>query len=175
MKRFVRIWISALGLYFAASRPNWAQTIEKPRTMPSQAEWLEIVNKADKDVEELVKALKDAHWLSKGGIERPANDIINAQIRFEGIRRKGMTNYALVCLLYTMNDLTLQAARASRHMVVFLASNNIRPSSRTNDEFDSLVKAETSLYNDSVDFTDLGLRFAGAEDDQMAQIAKPSK
>ena len=29
MKRFVRIWISALGLYFAASVPNWAQTTEQ--------------------------------------------------------------------------------------------------------------------------------------------------
>ena len=175
MKR-LRIWISALGLCFAASVPNWAQTTEKPRTMPSQAEWAEIVNKADENVKELAKALMAAKpWLSEDYIKRPAEDIVTAEVLCEGIRRKGMTIYALVSLLYTLDDLTYQASQATRRIILFLAQNNIRPSSRTSDEVVPLVNGEVSLHVSSVTLTDAGLRFAGAEDDQMAQIVKPSK
>ena len=143
--------------------------------MPSSAEFLELANKADEKVRAFQQALKSVEpYLDKDTIKTDTQAANDAHTILAAIRKNGMSNYGLVSLLSTLDDLTLDAARASRMVLLTMAQRKGDSSSATAD-FMALTQAENGLYDISDLLLHAGLRFAAAEDDLMAEIAKHVK
>jgi hypothetical protein len=170
-----RIWISAVVLYFISAVPMWGQSPQELRTMPSSAEFLELANKAEDKVQSYEQALRAVeHYLGKDTIQSYSEAANNAHMIIATIRKNGMTNYGLVSLLSTLDDLTLDAARASRMVLLGMAQNKGDSSTATAD-FMTMMQAENGLYDISDLLLHAGLRFAAAEDDMMTAILKHTK
>jgi hypothetical protein len=86
-------------------------------SMPSKSEIFELVDKADQNVSGFEAAVKNAKpaldaidtKLAKGCLDGASN----AHFMIQSIHKNGPSAYALVALLATMDDLSLNAANAS--------------------------------------------------------------
>ena len=106
--------LKCLALLLLLATPI-AQTKQQLRTMPSSAEILELANKADEKVKVFEKALKaSAPYLDKDTVQTDQSAADGAHTLINTIRKNGPSMYGLVGLLSTLDDLTLDASRASR-------------------------------------------------------------
>jgi len=123
----MRLLIAVLtaGVVFAQFCP--AQTTQQLHTMPSTAEILELANKANENVLSFEKALAAASpYLDDDTVKNDKVAAENAHAIIDTIRKKGASMYALVGLLSCLDDLTLDASRASRSIMVGIAANSLK-------------------------------------------------
>jgi hypothetical protein len=153
-----------------------SQTTEQLRTMPSSAEFLELVNKADEKIQEFQRSIKSAEpFLDRETLKTDYEAADNARTIVSAIRKNGMSNYALVGLLSSLDDLTLDASRATRVIILGISQNQQQDTRTATSTVMTLMQSENSLYDISDLLLHAGLRFAGAEDDLWEKVAKSAK
>jgi hypothetical protein len=171
------IAVLATGVVLAQFCP--AQTKEQLHTMPSSAEILELADKANENVLSFEKALEAASpYLDDDTVKNDKVAAENAHAIIDAIRKKGASMYGLVGLLSCLDDLTLDASRASRSIMVGIAANSLKDNSSHNAAAMtamSLMGSENSLFDISDFFLHVTLRYAAAEDDAIEQVLKQLK
>ena len=169
--------ILALGVLFP--QLCGAQTSEQLHTMPSSAEILELANKADENIRGFEKALKaSAPYLDKDTVRTAQAAADDAHTIIKTIRERGASMYGLVALLSSLDDLTLDASRASRSIMVGIGANTLNDNSSHSAAAMtamSLMASENSLYDISDLMLHMTLRYAAAENDLMEQLLKRLK
>ncbi len=161
------------------AQPCLAQTSEQLHTMPSSAEILELANKADENIRGFEKALKaSAPYLDKDTVQGDQAAVDAAHAAISAIRKNGPSMYVLVGLLSSLDDLTLDAARASRIIILAMGQNSFKDSSAQGSATAAgmaLITSENSLYDISDLFLHVTLRYAAAENDLMVELLKKVK
>jgi len=153
-----------------------AQTKQQLRTMPSSAEILELANKADEKVKVFEKALKaSAPYLDKDTVQTDQSAADGAHTLINTIRKNGPSMYGLVGLLSTLDDLTLDASRASRAIILAMSQNSLKINSQNDPPtmtVMALMESENSLYDISDLLLHVTLRYAAAENDVLEELLK---
>lgn len=175
----MRLMIAALAAGACFSQLCLAQTEQQLHTLPSSAEILELANKADEKVQGFEKVLKaSAPYLDKDTIQTDQDAANNAHTLIRAIRKNGPSTYGVVALLSTLDDLTLDASRASRVVILAMSQNSLKnnsPNSSPAVTVMALVESENSLYDISDLLLHVTLRYAAAEDDLIEQLLKKVK
>jgi hypothetical protein len=173
MMRFI---IAALAISSIFPQFCLAQTRQQLRTMPSSAEILELANKADEKVKVFEKALKaSAPYLDKDTVQTDQAAADDAHTIIDTIRKNGPSMYGLVSLLSSLDDLTLDASRASRAIILAMTQNSLKgnsPKDSPTVTVMALVESENSLYDISDLLLHMTLRYAAAENDVMEELLK---
>ena len=146
-----------------------SQTQNVP-SMPSEEEIGELLNKAN----EYVKTYRETFTTTKRSLDKAptpgyyekgmelstqASDVISA------IKKNGSTAYALVGLIGVLDDMSLNAARASAAtMVVALGENKSNPKDNATQDFIDLAQAEKNCYDISELLLHATLRYIAVEE-----------
>ena len=146
-----------------------SQTQNVP-SMPSEEEIGELLNKAN----EYVKTYRETFTTTKRSLDKAptpgyyekgmelstqASDVISA------IKKNGSTAYALVGLIGVLDDMSLNAARASAAtMVVALGENKSNPKDNAMQDFIDLAQAEKNCYDISELLLHATLRYIAVEE-----------
>jgi hypothetical protein len=175
--RRLTLLLGAVGVLF----PQFflAQTKEQRHTLPSSAEILELANKADEKVHGFEMVLQEvAPELDKDTVQTDQDAAKMAHTIIAMIRNKGASTYSIVGLLSILDDLTLDASRASR-IVLFSYTKNLvngnQPSNVILTKVIALTDAETSLHDISDLWLHMALRYVAATDDLMEQLFEKLK
>ncbi len=175
----MRLMIAALAVGALFPQLCLAQTEQQLRMMPSSAEILELANKADENIQGFEKALKaSSPYLDKDTVQTDQEAANYAHTIISGIRKDGDSMYRLVALLATLDDLTLDASRASRSIMVGIGAKSLNDNSSHSAAAMtamSLLASENSLYDISDLLMHTTLRYAAAEEDLMGQLLKKLK
>ena len=172
---------TAIVLTALLAQPCLAQTSEQLHTMPSSAEILELANKADENIRGFEKALKaSAPYLDKDTVQGDQAAVDAAHMPPSAqFRKNGPSMYVLVGLLSSLDDLTLDAARASRIIILAMGQNSFKDSSAQGSATAAgmalITVTENSLYDISDLFLHVTLRYAAAENDLMVELLKKVK
>jgi hypothetical protein len=170
----MRPWLALLGLALAAAMNVPAQTSQQLHEMPSSAEFLELVNKADEKVEIFDATIKSAApFLDDQTVKEYREAASNCRLIIRAIRKNGMSNFALLGLVSTLDDLTLDSARASRVIILAIAEGQAgEKREQASNKVMALMQTESSLYDISELILHAGFRFTAAEDDVLESVVK---
>jgi hypothetical protein len=173
MMRFI---IAALAISSIFPQFCLAQTAQQLHTLPSSAEILELANKADEKVKVFEKALKaSTPYLDKDTVQTDQAAADSAHTIITALRKNGPSMYGLVGLLSSLDDLTLDASKASRSIIFAMSQNSLKgnsPNDSPTVAVMALIESENSLYDISDLILHVTLRYAAAENDVMEELLK---
>ncbi|MGA3263942.1 MAG: hypothetical protein ABSC47_07840 [Terracidiphilus sp.] len=158
----------------------FAQTEQQLSTPPSSAEILELANKADEKVVDFEAVLKKAApYLDKHTLQTDEDAVNTTHSIIESIRKKGADAYVLVSLLSTLDDLSLDASRASLSVLLYYTQNASKGDASNTTALASVMDLSDSDKSLS-DISDLllhaTLRYVAAEENTLIQLLeKPKK
>jgi hypothetical protein len=174
----MKLWIATIVLAFLP-QSCVAQTEQQLHTMPSSVEILELANKAEENVKGFEKALDASEpYLDKDTFQTDQDAANKTHAVISAIRKNGPSMYSLVGLLSALDDLTLDASRASRLIILAIGQNSLKDSSSRNAGAIagmSLMNSENSLYDISDLILQVTLRYAAAENDLVQELLKKLK
>jgi hypothetical protein len=138
-----------------------------------------LANKADENVQGFEKVLKASEpYLDKDKFHIDEDAVAKTHGVIAAIRNNHVAMYSLVGLLSALDDLTLDASRASRLIILAIGQNAFKdPAAKESATVAamSLMNSENSLYDISDLLLHATLRYAAAEDDVLEQVLKKLK
>jgi len=176
----MRLMIVVLAVSAFFSQFCCAQTEQQLSTPPSSAEILELANKADEKVAAFDAILKKAApYLDKHTLQTDEDAVNTTHSIIEAIRKKGADAYVLVGLLSALDDLSLDASRASLSVLVAYTQNSSKGDTASNSAIMSVMElsdSDISLSDISELLLHATLRYVSAEENTLIKLLeKPKK
>jgi hypothetical protein len=142
--------------------------------MPSKEEIEELVNKTAEVVKGVQKSLQSAkRWLDSADpdLYKQDSDACNVAITtIAAIRANGRSAYALVALVSTLDDISLDCCRAEARMVVMIPTVKGDAKSTLTADLFSLTGAGKSAYDMSELLLHATLRYVSAEEEMLGYL-----
>ncbi len=176
----------SVSLAYPQSRPglvsanNTAQA-SKTSSMPSEEEIGELLSKANEYVEIYQQTFKSTkHSLDKaanpGFYEKGMELSAQALGAIAALKKNGSSAYALVGLIAILDDMSLNAARASAATtLVALEENRSDPANHAKDDFLSLAQSEKNCYDISELLLHATLRYISVEETALRMLLDRQK
>lgn len=132
---------------------------------------MELANKADEKVADFQAVLKKAApYLDKHTVQTDEDAVNTTRYIIEAIRKKGADAYVLVSLLSALDDLSLDASRASLSVLVAYTQNSSKGDTTNNSAIMSVMELSDSVKSLS-DISELllhaTLRYVAAEENTL--------
>ena len=188
-----RLVVTALAISIAATSA-WSQSASSHAThspgatqsahtpsMPSQEEIGELLSKTNEYVEIYRQTFTTAKPSldkvpSKGFYEKGLELSSQASAAIKAIQKNGPSAYALVGLIAILDDMSLNAARATAELMLLgIQEDRSNPKSHAMDDLQSVAGAEKNCYDISELLLHATLRFIAVEERALHNLLDQAK
>jgi hypothetical protein len=149
--------------------------------MPSEAEIGELLSKASEYVDTYKRTfINTKASLDKaptpGFYDKAMEECAAASQIIAAIKKNGSTGVALVSLIATLDDMSLNGARASAAtMLVAMSEDKTKPSDHAMQDFQDIAAAEKNCYDISELLFHATLRYISAEENALGILLRSQK